>query len=266
MAAKAPSVIRARDSTMRACSSRLAITSSSVAQVPIPLPSRPSESPSRTCHMARSPAPQRCRYGSAMLISPYGCSSSRWAWRSGRFWTAVMVSPAPSSARTAPASSAMTHGTQVRMAPQTWGATRRRATPCGRGPGNQLSLVMPATRTVMLLTVLLLGACARSDLGAPCHVENAAGGEIVPQPGRQYLYLGSSECESFACLATQGANSGYCSQACSGPGGSCPAGMSCAQLALSPEYLATLKTRLAPDRYTQLFGQLGSSFYCVRSQ
>ncbi|HTO98371.1 MAG TPA: hypothetical protein VMK66_15085, partial [Myxococcales bacterium] len=93
----------------------------------------------------------------------------------------------------------------------------------------------------MLLTVLLGAACARTDLGASCHVEDAAGGEIVPLPGRQYLYLGSSECESFACLASQGASSGYCSQACSGAGGSCPSGLSCAQLAIDQKYLDTLK-------------------------
>jgi hypothetical protein len=125
---------------------------------------------------------------------------------------------------------------------------------------------MPAFRTVLLSTVVLLAACARTDLGAPCHVENAAGAEMVPQPGRQYLYLGSSECESFACLATQGASSGFCSQSCSGPGGSCPSGLTCTQLALNQQYLDTMKARLAPDRYTQLFGQMGSTFYCVRSQ
>jgi hypothetical protein len=125
---------------------------------------------------------------------------------------------------------------------------------------------MPAFRTVLLSTVVLLAACARTDLGAPCHVENAAGAEMIPQPGRQYLYLGSSECESFACLATQGASSGFCSQSCSGPGGSCPSGLTCTQLALNQQYLDTMKARLAPDRYTQLFGQMGSTFYCVRSQ
>lgn len=125
---------------------------------------------------------------------------------------------------------------------------------------------MPALRTVVLLTVLLLGACARTDLGAPCHVENSQGGELIPQPGRQYLYLGSSECESFACLATQGATTGYCSQACSGPGGGCPSGLTCTQLALNQQYLDSMKARLPPDRYAQLFGQLGSSFYCVRAQ
>src|SRR5580765_7106835 len=86
-----------------------------------------------------------------------------------------------------------------RMARQRWGARVRRATPCGRGAGNQLSLAMVALRRVVLLTVLLGAACARTDLGASCHVENAAGGELIPLPGRQYLYLGSSECESFAC-------------------------------------------------------------------
>ena len=60
---------------------------------------------------------------------------------------------------------------------------------------------MPALRTVVLLTLLLLAACARTDLGAPCHVQDAQGAELTPQPGRQYLYLGSSECGSFACLA-----------------------------------------------------------------
>jgi hypothetical protein len=124
---------------------------------------------------------------------------------------------------------------------------------------------MAALRTVVLLTVLFAAGCARTDLGAPCHVENAQGGELVPLPGRQYLYLGSSECESFACLATPGAGAGYCSQACSGEGGSCPSGLSCAQLALDQTYLDTMKARLSPDRYQQLFGQLGSTWYCVRS-
>lgn len=125
---------------------------------------------------------------------------------------------------------------------------------------------MAALRRVLLLTLLAVAACARTDLGAPCHVENSAGGEILPLPGRQYLYLGSSECESFACLATQGAAGGYCSQACSGSGGSCPSGLACTQLALNQEYLDTMKARLPPDRYQQLFGQMGSTWYCVRSQ
>jgi hypothetical protein len=125
---------------------------------------------------------------------------------------------------------------------------------------------MPALRRVVLLTVLLVAACARSDLGSGCHVENANGAELIPLPGRQYLYLGSSECDSFACLATQGANSGYCSQPCSGSGGSCPSGFSCTQLALNQDYLASMKARLSPDRYQQLFGQLGSTWYCGRSQ
>jgi hypothetical protein len=124
---------------------------------------------------------------------------------------------------------------------------------------------MAALRRVVLLT-LLAAACARTDLGAPCHVENAAGGEVVPLPGRQYLYLGSSECESFACLATQGSSGGYCSQACAGAGASCPSGLACTQLALDQQYLDTLKARLPPDRYQQLFGQLGSTWYCVRAQ
>jgi len=118
----------------------------------------------------------------------------------------------------------------------------------------------------VLLTVLLVAACARNDLGASCHVENAAGGELIPQPGRQYLYLGSSECDSFACLATQGANSGFCSQPCGGSGGSCPSGFACAQLALNQDYLSTMKARLPPDQYQQLFGQLGSTWYCSRSR
>ena len=123
---------------------------------------------------------------------------------------------------------------------------------------------MPGLRTVLLLTVLLLGACARTDLGAPCHVEDAQGGEVSQQPGRQYLYLGSSECQSFACLATPGAGGGYCSQSCAGAGASCPGGMRCAQLAINDQYLATMKARLPPDRFQALFGQINSSWYCVR--
>jgi hypothetical protein len=123
---------------------------------------------------------------------------------------------------------------------------------------------MLAKRTVSLMTILLLAACARTDLGAPCHLENAAGAELQPQPGRTYLYLGSSECGSFACLATPAAQGGYCSQSCAGAGASCPSGLTCAQLALNSQYLDSMKARLTPDRYQQLFGQLGSSWYCVR--
>jgi len=125
---------------------------------------------------------------------------------------------------------------------------------------------MAAVRTVVLLTVLFAASCARSDLGAPCHVENAAGAELIPLPGRQYLYLGSSECDSFACLATQGSTGGYCSQSCSGAGGSCPSGMTCTQLAVNQQYLDAMKARLPADRYQQLFGQLGSTWYCVLSR
>ena len=125
---------------------------------------------------------------------------------------------------------------------------------------------MLALRRVVLLTVLLAAACARTDLGAACHVEDSVGAELIPLPGRQYLYLGSSECESFACLATQGSSGGYCSQACSGAGGSCPSGLNCTQLAIDQQYLDAMKARLSPDRYQQLFGQLGSTWYCVRSQ
>jgi hypothetical protein len=124
---------------------------------------------------------------------------------------------------------------------------------------------MPAFRTVVLLTVLLLGACARTDLGAPCHVQDVAGAELQPLPGRQYLYLGSSECESFTCLATAGSSGGYCSQSCAGAEGSCPAGLTCQQLALNAQYLESMRARLPADRYAQLFGQLGSSWYCVRT-
>jgi hypothetical protein len=102
---------------------------------------------------------------------------------------------------------------------------------------------MRTFRTVRLTVLLLAGACARTD----------------------YLYLGSSECESFACLATPGFNGGYCSQACAGAGARGPAGLTCSQLNLSSAYLDAMKQPLPPDRYTQLFGQLNSSWYCVRA-
>src|SRR5205085_1115655 len=86
-----------------------------------------------------------------------------------------------------------------------------------------------------LATLSLLSACARSDLGAPCHLQDATGAELRPQPGREYLYLGSSECESFACLATPGTSGGYCSQPCSGSGVSCPSGLTCRRSAAPRE-------------------------------
>src|SRR3954464_9054602 len=99
---------------------------------------------------------------------------------------------------------------------------------------------------VLLLTLASLSyACARGDLGAPCHLQDATGAELRPQPGREYLYLGSSECESFACLATPGTSGGYCSQPCSGSGVSCPSGLAFRQPAPGPPYLAVIKQRLA---------------------
>jgi hypothetical protein len=126
---------------------------------------------------------------------------------------------------------------------------------------------MSALRTVVRLTLLSLAfSCARTDLGAPCHLQDALGAEVQPQPGREYLYLGSSECESFACLAARGSSGAYCSQACTGAAAvTCPKGMVCGQLSLSETYLDDMKARLPPARYAQLFGQLNSSWYCVKS-
>jgi hypothetical protein len=116
------------------------------------------------------------------------------------------------------------------------------------------------------LVLSLTVACARTDLGSPCHLQDAAGAEVTPQPGREYLYLGSSECESFSCLATPGASGSYCSQACAGPGASCPAGLACGQLSLNAGYLAVMRQRLSAKEFEGLFGQLTSSYYCVRAR
>ncbi len=125
--------------------------------------------------------------------------------------------------------------------------------------------VLRSTFPAALAALALAGAgCARTDLGAPCHLQDANGAELRPQPGREYLYLGSSECESFACLATPGTPEAYCSQPCSGEGGSCPAGLSCGQLNLNQDYLDAMKQRLPAGRYQQLFGQLGGTYYCLR--
>jgi hypothetical protein len=121
-------------------------------------------------------------------------------------------------------------------------------------------------RQTLAAWLFLLGAsaCARTDLGAPCHLLDANGAELLPQPGREYLYLGSSECESFACLASPGSSGAYCSQACSGVGASCPAGLTCGQLNTNQDYLDTMKQRLPADLYHQLFGQLGGTYYCLK--
>ena len=125
--------------------------------------------------------------------------------------------------------------------------------------------MQPAGKLLALLLLLVAAACARTDLGAPCHLQDANGAELHPRPGREYLYLGSSECESFSCLATPGATAGYCSQPCGGPGSSCPSGMSCAALALDSSYLDYMHATMPPARYQALFGQLSGSSYCVRS-
>jgi hypothetical protein len=120
------------------------------------------------------------------------------------------------------------------------------------------------TLAAVALAMSVAAGCARTDLGAPCHLLDPNGAELQPQPGREYLYLGSSECESFACLASPGSSGAYCSQACSGPGASCPAGLSCGQLNVNQDYLDTMKIRLSVDLYHQLFGQLGGTYYCLR--
>jgi hypothetical protein len=124
--------------------------------------------------------------------------------------------------------------------------------------------VLRQTLSGALLAAVCAISCARTDLGAPCHLQDLNGAELRPQPGREYLYLGSSECESFACLASPTSEGAYCSQPCSGPGASCPAGLACGQLTLNQDYLDTMKQRLSPDRYKQLFGQLGGTFYCLK--
>src|SRR5438445_11504044 len=148
-----------------------------------------------------------------MDIEPYGCSSRRFFCWSGRRCTAWIWSPGASSARAAVAR--MTPRTSSRMAEQTWGATIVRATPCSGRPGHQLCPDMQRRLATAVVCLTFALACARSDLGAACHLQDANGGEMRALPGRDYIYLGSSECESFACLATSSSN-GYCSQACSG--------------------------------------------------
>jgi hypothetical protein len=125
---------------------------------------------------------------------------------------------------------------------------------------------MPALRAVAFSILLMLAACAKTDAGASCQLQDANGANLTPLPGRQYLFLGSSECQSFACIATSGTGGSYCSQTCAGVGSSCPAGLTCQQLAIDQQYLDTVQTRIPPAQFQQLFGQLGSSFYCVRSQ
>ena len=119
-------------------------------------------------------------------------------------------------------------------------------------------------KLALLLLVLLAASCARTDLGAPCHLIDSQGAELVPQAGREYLYLGSSECAAFACLAPQGTGQGYCSQPCAGKDATCPSGMVCGQLAIDSSYLATLKARLSPAQFDALFSQLGGTFYCQK--
>jgi hypothetical protein len=119
-------------------------------------------------------------------------------------------------------------------------------------------------RRLALLFLLSAAACARTDVGAPCHLIDPQGGELSQLPGREYIFLGSSECQSFSCLATPGTAGGYCSQSCAGPSASCPAGLSCAALSIDDGYLATLKARLPPAQFDALFSQLGGTFYCQR--
>src|SRR5437660_10060068 len=194
-----------------------------------------------------------------MLIEPYAQSSKRFDARSGRFWTALISS---GSARAAGASRhRLKQSGSRRMARTTWEPAGGRAAPWGRRGVNQRSPGMHellpagsvARRTVgtsfWALALLLVAACARTDLGAPCHLQDPQGAELRPQPGREYLYLGSSECESFACLATPGTQGSYCSQPCSETGGSCPAGLACGQLKLNQDYLDAMTQRLPSDRF-----------------
>src|SRR5205809_996515 len=83
-------------------------------------------------------------------------------------------------ARAAIAANAMTQGNQRRMTRQTWWVLRRRATPCGRRTGDQLSLAM----------AVLLAALAQP--GIPGRDEGPAPGRPLPaalRPARFDLVL-----------------------------------------------------------------------------
>jgi len=121
------------------------------------------------------------------------------------------------------------------------------------------------SKLLCVICLMLAAACAKTDAGAACNLQDGNGANLTAVPGRQYLFLGSSECQSFACLST-GSGAAYCSQACSGAGASCPSGLVCQELAIDQEYLATVQSRLTPAQFQQTFGQMTSSFYCVRAQ
>ena len=119
-------------------------------------------------------------------------------------------------------------------------------------------------KLALSIMMLCAAACARTDLGAPCHLIDPSGAELSQQPGREYLFLGSSECASFSCLATPGTPGGYCTQSCAGPSAACAAGLQCGALNIDDAYLATLKARLPPAKFDALFSQLNGTYYCQK--
>src|SRR5258706_9609024 len=100
------------------------------------------------------------------------------------------------------------HSGTRRMARTTWEPVGGRATPCGRGRGNQFSARMHALRpagavlrstlAALLAAGALAGGCARTHPGAPFPPPDVNRAELRVPPRRQDPYLGASECGSFA--------------------------------------------------------------------
>lgn len=117
-------------------------------------------------------------------------------------------------------------------------------------------------RLSILVAALAAAGCSKTDLGSPCHLIGPGGAEVTPAPGREYLFLGSAECENFVCTSTGGP--GYCSTPCSGPGDACGGGLTCGSLAIDAAYLDAMRARMTPAQFAATFGGMQGAFYCVR--
>src|SRR5258708_17856622 len=77
-----------------------------------------------------------------------------------------------------------------RMARAMWGRASLPGKPWSGSPGAGLACsgsepqLSPAMNKLLALLLVTAAGCARTDLGAPCHLLDAAGAEIVPLAGR----------------------------------------------------------------------------------
>lgn len=120
-----------------------------------------------------------------------------------------------------------------------------------------------------LMLFLLAPACARTDLGASCHLLSSTNTEVLPTPRQNIVQSGNGECQQFACVSFDGA-AAMCSQPCAHLGDGCGNGYRCRSTVLEPQLMEALRARTqgtdlnhdGVDDYDALTAGLTDSLFC----